>query len=62
MTLEGKGYIDVGRHDEFALANDFTLEAWVCIGDIRSQLAARVISATPGSMISYQWPYARVVA
>jgi hypothetical protein len=56
LGFEGKGYVDVGRHDEFARINDFTLEAWVCIGDIASQFAARVISATPGGVLSTDWP------
>jgi hypothetical protein len=34
IGLNGDGYIDVGRHDEFALASDFTVEAWVCIGKV----------------------------
>ena len=33
VALDGNGNINVGRHDEFALINDFTLEAWMCIGE-----------------------------
>jgi hypothetical protein len=49
VALDGNGYIDVGRHDEFALVHEFTVEAWVCIADISSQSAARIIAATPGA-------------
>ncbi len=31
VELDGRGYIDVGRQDRFALANGFTVEAWALI-------------------------------
>jgi hypothetical protein len=31
VILDGDGYIDIGRHDEFALVNNFTVEAWIRI-------------------------------
>ena len=48
VALDGNGYIDVGRHDEFALKNDFSVEAWICGDSIGSTKAARVVSAGPG--------------
>jgi hypothetical protein len=43
ILLRGDGYIDIGRHNEFALVRDFTVEAWVAID--RMEWAGRVISA-----------------
>ncbi len=44
LALDGTGgYIDIGRHDEFALANNLTVESWLWIKDIGIQ--AKVISA-----------------
>jgi hypothetical protein len=37
IELDGNGYIDLGRHDEFAMKNDFTVEAWVWIGKVKRQ-------------------------
>ena len=31
VALDGNGYIDFGRHDEFSMKNDFTVEAWLWI-------------------------------
>jgi hypothetical protein len=35
IALRGGGYIDFGSRDEFAMANNFTVEAWVWIGDVK---------------------------
>jgi hypothetical protein len=29
VALDGRGYIDIGRQDRFALSNGFTVEAWI---------------------------------
>ena len=47
VALDGDGNIDVGRHDEFALVNDFTVEAWVCMGRIPPQPYGNLIAANP---------------
>ena len=47
VALDGDGNIDIGRHDEFALVNDFTVEAWVCMGKATSQPYCHVIAANP---------------
>jgi hypothetical protein len=47
VLLEGKGNIDVGRHDEFALVNDFTVEAWICMGRMPPQPYGKLIGANP---------------
>jgi hypothetical protein len=44
VALDGASYIDIGRHDEFALKNDFTVEAWVRIEKMKPW--GCVISAT----------------
>ena len=31
IALDGNGYIDIGRNDRFALANNVTVEAWIWI-------------------------------
>ncbi len=44
LELDGiSGYVDIGRHDEFALANNLTVESWLWIKDIGVQ--AKVVSA-----------------
>lgn len=35
IELDGDGYIDLGYHPEFAMKNDFTVEAWVWIGPVK---------------------------
>ena len=35
VALNGNGYIDFGRRDQFAMKNDFTVEAWVWIGKVK---------------------------
>ncbi|MBN1394412.1 MAG: hypothetical protein JW959_05275 [Pirellulales bacterium] len=44
IELEGDAYIDVGRRDRFALANGFTVEAWIWIRN-PSSVRARLFSA-----------------
>jgi hypothetical protein len=43
LALDGNGYIDLGRHDEFAMKNNFTVEAWAWIGNVAE--TSYVISA-----------------
>ena len=43
MALDGDEYIDFGRRDQFAMKNDFTVEAWVWIGKV--EWSSYVISA-----------------
>jgi hypothetical protein len=35
IELDGNGYIDLGYHPEFAMKNDFTVEAWTWIGNAK---------------------------
>jgi hypothetical protein len=42
VAFDGKGYIDFGGRDQFALKNDITIEAWVWIGDV--QPSSHIIS------------------
>ena len=35
LELDGGGYIDLGYHPEFAMKNDFTVEAWAWIGKVK---------------------------
>ena len=35
IELDGGGYIDLGYHPEFAMKNDFTVEAWAWIGEVK---------------------------
>ena len=44
VALDGRGYIDVGRNDRFAMANGFTVEAWAWI-EGATQRSGRIISA-----------------
>jgi hypothetical protein len=46
VALAGNGGIDCGRHDHFALAGDFTVEAWICPD--RNMQFGVVIAATDG--------------
>jgi hypothetical protein len=46
VGFDGNGYIDLGRRDQFAMPNDFTVEAWVWIGEVGS--SSHVISALGG--------------
>jgi hypothetical protein len=34
VAINGKGYIDFGCRNEFAMPNDFTVEAWLWIGKV----------------------------
>lgn len=34
IQLDGNGYIDFGRRDQFAMKNGFTIEAWIWIGEV----------------------------
>jgi hypothetical protein len=48
VVFNGKGYIDVGRNDRFALANNFTVEAWTWIENTSGVELGPVISAGSG--------------
>ncbi len=43
-AMDGKGYIDVGRQEQFAFADDFTVEAWIWL-DVGATDIERIISA-----------------
>jgi hypothetical protein len=49
LALDGKGYVDVGLHNEFALVNNFTVEAWVCMGRVATQPWGRIIAVNPNT-------------
>ena len=34
MAVDGRSYIDFGMRNEFAMKNDFTVEAWIWMGNI----------------------------
>jgi hypothetical protein len=36
IELDGNGYVDLGRHDQFAVKNNFTVEAWLWIGAVKA--------------------------
>jgi hypothetical protein len=49
LALDGKGYIDLGRHDQFAMPNNFTVEAWAwIIGEEATRNTGYVVSALGG--------------
>jgi hypothetical protein len=37
IELDGNGYVDLGRHDQFAVKNNFTVEAWLWIGAVKTR-------------------------
>jgi hypothetical protein len=43
VKFDGDGYIDLGCHHEFAMKNNFTVEAWVWIGKVKRH--GNIISA-----------------
>ena len=51
MSFDGQGYIDVGLHEEFALQNDFTVEAWLWISKVeRYGMAISIAGSTDPSL------------
>jgi hypothetical protein len=46
IEFNGDGYIDLGRCDQFAMKNDFTVEAWAWIGDV--QWSSHIVSVLGG--------------
>ncbi len=48
VALNGDGYIEIGRHDRFAMTNGFTVEAWALIEGPTAR-PARIISVAGGN-------------
>ena len=44
VLLRGNSFLDIGQHNEFGLKRDFTVEAWVCIGDMPPPCGGKIIS------------------